>query len=258
MSNARLGAKTGVISQVKRLPPMPLEADNTTMRKITLLAPAGLLFIALATWASPQQGHAEIRSAIADFVRVQTSDLPGQVYIKVGEIDRRLALHACPAPEPFLPPGGRLLGNSTVGVRCPGSNGWTLFVPVQIRANADLLIAVRPLQQGQVLRAEDLATQNGDLSQPGALTDPAQAVGKILKFGIGAGQALRRDMLRAPYAVTQGQNVHIQIAGQGYRIHSEGQALSNATEGQSLRIKAVSGQVISGLAQPDGSVAVSP
>lgn len=230
------------------------------MREIALpvllcLAPTAGCSIACATsW----QDHAEIRAVVADFAHAQTSALPGKVTVKVGEIDRRTALSACQPLEPFVPPGGRLFGNATVGVRCQGSAGWTLFVPVQIKAEADLLIAARPLLQGQVLRAEDLAIQNGDLSQPGTLADPAQAVGKVLKFGVGAGQTLKLDMLRMPYAVTQGQTVQIQVAGPGYRIHTEGQAMNNAAEGQSLRIKALSGQVISGLAQADGSVEVRP
>jgi flagella basal body P-ring formation protein FlgA len=231
------------------------------MKKLSL-SPRGLLLLAMAwhvpVWAATQQSHEEIRAAIAGFAHDQTLSLPGQVTVKVGEIDRRIALPACAEPEPFLPPGGRLLGNATVGVRCPGSNGWTLFVPVQIKVHATLLIAARPLRQGQMLSAEDLSGQNGELSQPGTLTDPAQAVGKVLKFGVGAGQALRQDMLRAPYVVTQGQTVQIQVEGGGYRIHSEGQALGNAAEGQSLRIKAASGQVISGMARPDGSVEVVP
>ncbi|MBI5660357.1 MAG: flagellar basal body P-ring formation protein FlgA [Nitrosomonadales bacterium] len=229
--------------------------------KKSILAPPVWLLAALTTWAltawaAPQQSHAGIRAAIADFARAQTLDLPGQVTVKTGEIDRRIALPACPELEPFLPPAGRLLGNITVGIRCPTVNGWTLFVPVQIKVQANLLIAVRPLQQGQMLRAEDLVGRNGELSQPGTLTDPAQAVGKVLKFGVGTGQVLNRDMLRAPYVVSQGQTVQLQIEGGGYRIHSEGQALNNAAEGQSLRIKAVSGQVISGMARSDGSVEI--
>lgn len=230
------------------------------MREIVF--PTLLCFASVAAspmaWATAWQDHAEIRAVIADFARAQTSALPGKVTVRVGEIDRRTALPACQPMEPFVPPGGRLFGNATVGVRCQGSAGWTLFVPVQIKAEAGLLIAARPLLQGQVLRAEDLATRNGDLSQPGTLADPALAVGKILKFGVGAGQTLKQDMLRTPYAVTQGQTVQMQVAGPGYRIHTEGQAMSNAAEGQSLRIKALSGQVISGLAQADGSVEVRP
>ncbi len=213
----------------------------------------------LAAWGASQQSHAEIRAAIDDFVRTQLSDLPGKIMIKVGKIDRRITLAACPKLEPFTPPGGRLFGNTTVGVRCvSSSSSWTLFVPVQVKINTDLLVAVRPLQQGQVLRKEDIAIQNGNLTDPGILVDPAHAVGKVLKFGVGAGQALKQNMLRSPYSITEGQIVQIQVAGQGYRINYEGQALSNAAEGQSLRVRAASGQVISGLAQADGSVELHP
>jgi flagella basal body P-ring formation protein FlgA len=225
--------------------------------------PATMTFFALlllvpVAWGAPQQSHAGIREAAAGFLLAQARGLPGQATITVGEIDRRIALPHCPVLEPFLPSGARLLGNTTVGVRCPGAKGWTLFVPAHVRVAAGLLIAARPLQQGQVLRQEDLAIRSGELSQPGELTDAAQATGMVLKFGIGAGQTLKQDMVRAPFAVTQGQTVQLQVEGEGYRILAEGQALSNAAEGQSLRVKAHSGQVVSGLAQADGSVAVHP
>jgi len=242
----------------RKLPFFLLEADNTVMKKTILGIMAGLLLFAAAAVASPQQDHVEIRVAITDFVHAQLADLPGKITVKTGKIDRRIVLAACPALEPFTPPGGRLLGNTTMGVRCVSGSSWTLFVPVQVKVNADLLVAIRPLQQGQVLRAEDIAIQNGDLFHPGILTDPAEAVGKVLKFGVGPGQALRREMLRMPYAVTQGQTVQIQAAGRGYRIQYEGQALNNAAEGHDLRVRTSSGQVISGLAQADGSVAVQP
>ncbi len=265
MFNARLGAAFRIFSEAKKLPSLLPEVDNAAMIKTNLfmLMVISLLCMVFAAWphvawSALQQSHAEIRAAIGSFVRAQLSDLPGKITIKTGGIDRRLALAACPVLEPFVPSGGRLLGNTTIGVRCVSGSSWTLFVPVQIKVSADLLVAVRPLQQGQVLRTEDIAVQNGDLTHPGVLVDPAQAVGKVLKFGIGAGQALKQDMLRLPYAITEGQKVQIQVAGKGYRINYEGQALNNATEGQNLRIRTASGQVINGLALADGSVEVHP
>ena len=218
-----------------------------------------LLLLALPAWASAQQNHAEISAAVEAFVRAQTSALPGQVTVKVGEIDRRIALPACPELEAFLPSGGQLLGNGTVGVRCPaGKKAWKLFVPVHVTVTASLLIANKPLQQGQVLHAEDLSSQSGELAQTGILTDPAQAVGKTLKYSIGAGQVLKQDMLRVPYAVTQGQTVQLQAEGTSFRIHSEGYALNNAAEGQAVRVRTSSDQVVSGTARPNGVVEIHP
>lgn len=239
------------------LPLKPLQADNTAMNTFRWLLLC-MLLIARPGWAGEQQSHAEIRAAVAAFVHAQTQTLPGQVAIKVDEVDRRLALPACPALEVFLPPGAQLLGNSTVGVRCPGKKSWTLFVPVHVKVSVDLLIVNKPLLQGQVLHAEDISRQNGELVQAGMLIDPRQAIGKVLRFGIAAGQVLRQDMLRAPYAVTQGQTVQIQTAGPGYSIRSEGQALSNAAAGQSVQVKTSSGQVLSGTVNAGGVVELRP
>lgn len=217
-----------------------------------------LLSVAPPAWADAQQSHAEIHETVAAFVRAQTLTLPGEVSIKVNEIDRRIARPACQKLEAFLPRGGKLLGNGMVGVRCPGKNGWTLFVPVHVRVSARLLFTTKPLQQGQVLHAEDFSSQSGELAQADTLTDPVQAIGKVLKYNIGAGQVLKNDMLRTPYAITQGQTVQIQVVGANFKVNTEGHALNNAEKGQAVQIRTLSGQVVSGTAQADGTVAVRP
>ena len=88
------------------------------MKNILQWTLLGALLCTMSAWAVPQQSHAEIHTTITAFVHEQTLTLPGQVTITVNEIDRRISLPACPALEAFLPPGGRLLGNSTVGIRC--------------------------------------------------------------------------------------------------------------------------------------------
>jgi flagellar basal body P-ring formation protein FlgA len=231
------------------------------MQKLLPLLFCLLSSAVLPAWAGTQQSHAEISAAVKEFMQSQTRTLPGEVSIEVGEIDPRLSLPACPSLETFLPSGARLAGKTSVGVRCPRSpeqNGWSLFVPVTIRVRTTQVISNRPLQQGQTLSAKDITSRMGELTQPGILTDPAQAIGKVLRNSISAGQVLKQDMLRDPYSVTQGQTVSVQAEGSGYRVHSEGQALNNAAEGQSVRIKMPSGQVINGTAMPDGSVEIHP
>jgi flagella basal body P-ring formation protein FlgA len=100
--------------------------------------------------------------------------------------------------------------------------------------------------------------QNGELGQSGILIDPAQAVGKTLKFGIGAGQVLRQDMLRAPFVVLQGKTTDVRVRSAGLSIRSTGQALNNGAEGQNVQVRMSSGQVVSGTATADGSVEVRP
>ncbi|RFC37668.1 MAG: flagella basal body P-ring formation protein FlgA [Candidatus Nitrotoga sp. SPKER] len=229
------------------------------MKNILQWTLVGALLYTLSAWAVPQQSHVEIRTLITTFVHEQTLNLPGQVTITVNEIDRRVSLPACPALEAFIPPGGQLLGNSTVGVRCTTNmKKWTLFVPVHIKVSANLLIVNSSLQQGHILRAEDIGNQRSELTQIGILTNPLQAIGKILKYNVGAGQVLKQDMLQAPYVVKQGQVVQIQVERQGFKIHAGGQALNNAAEGQVVQVKTSSGQVVSGVVQPDGAINIRP
>ena len=215
-------------------------------------------FASSAAGATGEQSHAEIHRAVAEFVRSQTLTLPGRVLIKVDEIDRHVSRPICPSLEAYLPTGSQLIGSTVIGVRCPVKNGWSLFVPVQITVTVDMLISSKPLSQGHVLQGDDIAQQTAELTQLGILTNLSQALGKVLKSGVGAGQVLRQDMLRAAYVVTQGQTVQLIVEGAGFSIRSEGRALNNGAEGDAIQVKTASGQVISGVAKNAGVVEVRP
>ena len=224
---------------------------------------SGLLLLAsFAAQPAALQDHDALVRAVTDFVQEQVRSLPGKPTVAVEHLDTRLSLSACPAPQLFVPPGGHLLGHGSVGVRCgkPVSGGapWTIYVPVQVTLRTVMLVARRPLFAEKVLTADDVATQEGEATRPDILTDPAQVLGKVLKQGIGAGQLIRQDMIREPYAVRQGQSVQVQVEGRGFRISTEGQAMGNAAEGQNVQIRMASGRLVAGTAGVDGTVKVTP
>lgn len=227
---------------------------------------------ALASGASAgvPQNHAQIRNVVAAFVQQQTAALPGKVTYQIDEIDRRIMLPKCAELEAFLPSGSQLIGKTSVGVRCASppkeeandrpahANGWSIFVPVQIRLNLNLLTSARQLPLGHTLQEQDLASQTTESSQSGGFTDPKQVIGKVLRYSLAAGQVLREDMLRQPYSVTQGQIVQLAAQGNGFSIRSEGVALNNASEGQAVQVRVGSGRVISGVARAGGVVEIVP
>jgi flagella basal body P-ring formation protein FlgA len=219
-----------------------------------------ILFLACSStvWAADKQSHAKIREVALAYAQAQTQALPGQVSIKIEDIDSRTVLPACAAIEAFLPGGSQLMGNTSIGVRCNKKPGWLVFLHANIKVSVDMLVANRPLAQNTVLGMNDFSMQNGELGQPGILTDPVQAIGKTLKFGIGAGQVLRQDMLRAPFVVLQGKTTDVRVRNAGLSIRATGQALNNGTEGQNVQVRMSSGQVVSGTAAADGSVDVRP
>lgn len=216
------------------------------------------LVCSLPVLAADKQNHVQIREVALAYAQAQTLSLPGKVSIKIEDIDSRISLPACNAMEAFLPAGSHLMGKTSIGVRCNGKPGWSIFMQASIRVSTDMLVANRPLAQNTVLSANDFNIQNGELGQPGILINPAQAIGKTLKYSIGAGQVLRQDMLRAPFVVAQGQAAEVRVRSDGFSIRAVGQALNNGVEGQFVQVRMASGQVVSGVATVDGNVEVRP
>jgi flagella basal body P-ring formation protein FlgA len=208
--------------------------------------------------ASGTQAHASIQRAIEDYLRVQTGGLPGEVTSSVGAIDPRLALAQCGALEVFTPPGSRLWGSSSVGVRCTAPQPWTIYVGVTVRVKGPYVTAARAIAGGQALTENDLAFMHGDLTQmpAGVVTDPSQAVGKTTAAPLAAGQPLRSDLLRTRFAIQQGQTVKVVSSGPGFRVSAEGRSLVNAAAGQVAQVRSAGGQTVSGIARDDGSVEV--
>jgi flagella basal body P-ring formation protein FlgA len=208
--------------------------------------------------AGGTHAHASIQRAIEDYLRVQTNGLPGEVTFNVGAIDPRLALSPCGALDVFTPPGTRLWGTSSVGVRCTAPQPWTIYVGVTVRVKGAYLAAARAIAGGQALTQNDLAVMQGDLTQmpAGVVTDPSQAVGKTTAAPLAAGQPLRADLLRTPFAIQQGQMVKVYSSGPGFRVSAEGRALVNASPGQVAQVRGAGGQTVTGVARDDGSVEV--
>lgn len=205
-----------------------------------------------------QQDLEALRRAAEGFAQAQAGDLPGDVTVEVGAIDPRVQLPACASLQAFLPPGARLWGRTSVGVRCKRPENWTLVVPVTVRVMAEALFAARPLARGEPVTPEDLTTQKVDLTQlpAGALTDRSQAVGRVPSVSLAAGLPLRADMLRGAYVVVQGQDVRIVFSGDGFRVSSDGKALGNAALGEYVQVRAASGKVVKGQVSAAGLVEV--
>lgn len=232
---------------------------NSAMRKPPILFLAlTVLLIAMpyARAAGGMQSHAEIHKVASEFVQNLTKSMPGKVSFNIDELDSRVAFPACAQLEAFLPTGAQTQGRTTIGVRCNDKNGWSLFIPANITITMDMLVSSHPLQQGQVIGQGDYLPQTGEVTQPGIITSEAQILGKVVKYNIGAGQLLRQDMFRPPYAVTQGQTVQLIVTGNGIKLRTEGQALNNAADGQTAQVRVASGQVISGIARTNGIVEI--
>ena len=214
---------------------------------------------AAAQLMAPRQDPAALRGTVDQFLRAQSAGLPGEVTITVGQLDARMSLPACPAPEAFLPAGSRVWGKTSVGVRCLAPSPWIVYVTAQVKVIADYVASAAPLAQGQLVGPNDVMRMKGDLTilPAGILTDPAQAIGRTVAMSVGMGSPLRVDSLRIQQVVQQGQAVRLVSSGPGFSVATEGRALNNAAVGQIAQARTPAGQVVSGVARAGGYVDVT-
>lgn len=188
-----------------------------------------------------------VRQTAERFLREQTTGLPGQVKITVGDaVSERMP--ACGALEPFLPPGARLWGSTTVGVRCAGERPWTLYLQARVSITATYFVAARQINPGETIGPNDLSPRQGDLTllPRTVATDAGQIVGTVAVNRITSGLPIRSDLLRSAIAVQQGQTVRVVTRGAGFEVSTEGQVLSRASAGDPVQVRTRAGQVISG------------
>lgn len=208
------------------------------------------------------EAPARIAEAARAHIAAQLGDARNTANIEIGQVDPRLRLAACGAsPEGFSPPGGRVVGRITVGVRCAGPQPWTLYVSATVRVMAAVVVSARPLAKGAVVTADDLKSIATDLGrQPaGVYTDPAQAIGQIVRIPVAAGTTLGRQHLAAPNRVQRGTPVTV-VAGQGgIAVRSTAEALQDGAVGERIRVRnPLTKKVIYGVVTEAGWVAVGP
>jgi flagellar basal body P-ring formation protein FlgA len=217
-----------------------------------------VLAATLSASALARQDPLLVKTAVEEFLKVQTAGLPGRVSFTAGPLDPSNQLTPCPALEVSMPPGAKPWGRTNVAVRCQAEQSWNIFLPVHIRVVTDYLVAALPLAQGQSVTAADLARREGDLSDlpTGILTDEHQAIGRTVTMSVAAGRPLRADLLRLPVVVQQNQSVRVVSQGPGFQVANEGRALNNGVDGQVVQVRLNNGQIVSGIARTGGVVAI--
>ena len=82
-------------------------------------------------------------------------------------------------------------------------------------------------------------------------------MGRTLARPLAAGEPLHGTDLRMRQWFAAGESVRLVVAGSGWHISGDGQALAPGLEGQAVRVRTESGRVISGVAVGERLVEVA-
>lgn len=121
---------------------------------------------------------------------------------------------------------------------------------------ADAVIATRTIRAMTILGPQDMAVVDADI--PGALTDPAQAVGLEARVTLYAGRPIAEGDLGRPALIERNQTVALIYRSGGLSIATEGRALDRAAVGEPVRVMNLTSRAtVTGTVAPNGSVVVN-
>lgn len=212
--------------------------------------------------ATGWQSRASILGAAQDFLQTFVgSHHAGRSKIRLGTLDPRLKLKACPvALEASLPQGGRVLGNTTVAVRCPADGGWSIYVTARIDVYGPVLVAKQPLARGSRLEAGQLERVERNLADLpyGYYADAGAVAGMVTKRTIATATVITPSMLQQPRLVKRGQRVSVVAESGPLKIRASGKALGDGRSGDLVRVRTDGSQrVVDGVVVSEGVVKVT-
>jgi flagella basal body P-ring formation protein FlgA len=199
------------------------------------------------------QSQESIRKTVAAFITQGITKEYPHHEIKVSNLDPRLKLPVCTVPlAGFLPAGGHLIGNTTIGIRCAGNRPWTIYVPASVKAMRKVVISVHPILRHSTIMNDDIRLEERDITagSDSYIFSLKHVVGKVAKRALPASVPLTPGMLDQPLLVHRGQQVIILAKSPGLEVKMAGTALMDGTEGQIIRAKnklsrrTIEGQVI--------------
>lgn len=235
-------------------------------RPMMTICTMAALFVAACVSASHSaaaapEDHKRIRAVAEAHALVTAHSFApdgARVTVEVAPLDPRLNLPACPfEPETFDPPGQRPSAHLSIGVRCTALPSWSLYVPVRVDITVDVVVLAASVPQGDILDANALRYEPRDVSRLGGayLTRLEDVQGMVLRQAVRPGTVLAPRQLERPKIVRRGQRVQLVAHESGLAVGSQGEALTDAAEGDRVRVRNMSSLlIVEGVVDADGSV----
>lgn len=166
--------------------------------------------------------------------------MENNVEIEVSNLDARLKLTKCSQPIDSSVAVPRAYGNNlTVKLACNGAQRWTIYVPARIHVYADIAVANRNLQRGDILDQSDVkfVRMNTSAGGSGHIEDPQRLLGKELKRPLRSGEPVRLSHLTAAEIIKRGDRVQLEARNKSVSVVVGATALSDGRMGDQIRVE---------------------
>ena len=224
--------------------------------------------VVLATLATSQTTLARANQPLGDItdlardiaIAAATDRGYDDVMVSIRPLDSRLAPALCDAPLQALPANAsRTLGAMSVGVRCNGSQPWTIYVRGTVNAYTNIPVLTQSVPRGEIVSDSDISIEkvaiHSDFDK--IIVDRADIVGKQARRALGAGQPLRFSQLMHPILIERGQEVTLISGIAGVQVRMQGKALASGAAGDRILVaNERSGRRLEGVVGQDGTVKI--
>jgi flagella basal body P-ring formation protein FlgA len=194
-----------------------------------------------------------VRETAEQGVRDHATPQAGRLFVTADGLDARLRLAKCPQrPVALVPTMLSLSAKQTIGVRCPQGNAWTVYVPVTVEMELEVLITRGAAQRGAHLGETDVERQPRRL--PGFamnyVTDLSEYRERHLKRPLAAGTVLLADAFAADVLVRRGQQVTLVSSVGGIEVRASGAAMTDGGVRDRVRVQNLSSlKVVEGIVE---------
>ena len=126
------------------------------------------------------------------------------------------------------------------------------------QATVDTPVLAHAVARGDVLEAEDFASEPRPAAQARGALAPTDAVGKEATRNIAAGSVVRPTDLVAPRLVRRGEPVNVTVRAGGLSIATVGRALGSGGKGDLVRVVVTAtNRTLDGVVAGSGEVRVA-
>lgn len=150
----------------------------------------------------------------------------------------------------------------TARVQCPGDPGWTLYVPVRVRREADVVVLRAPAPAGAPITADQLRVQRRDVGAAAGpvFSDPAALVGRVPTQAMAAGVVpSAADLAPGKSLLRRGDPLMLVSRSGAVEVRAAGRALGPARAGGIVQVQnAESQRVLRGRLVAEGVVELLP
>lgn len=212
-----------------------------------LVLPAAGYALSVADPAGNLVSEAEVRRVMVDFLEKKAAPLNARVSVKKVGYQGDMKLPAGRVSfEVVAPERWEGYGNASLAliVRVDEQVKRNLTVQVEVEALAEMVVASRTLERGEVLVASDLSLARRDLShvQGRFLKTVEEAVGLRVKMALRANSPVRGDYLERVPIIKSGQVVTILVENEVVRITATGRAKSAGALGDTITVQNLASQ----------------